>query len=254
MEHVTAIIKTFERPQFLNRLLDSVRQYYPDLPILIADDSSVPTSVKHTGVQTYRLPYDSGLSAGRNFLVDKVQTKYFLLLDDDFIFTEKTKLETLMSLLDRDIDLDIIGGEVWDRPTGPWNFNGLLATAEFKHAVKRNQWLERRDGYTVCEIIPNFFMARTERIRSVKWDPRLKLSEHVDFFVRCKGVLKVGFTSSVCIDHDRRGAPPGYSSKRGRGSMYHRIYQAKHGFKQKTETVKKRAPAHLIHPVLVTRR
>lgn len=42
-------------------------------------------------LQYFDLEKDCGLSAGRNFLLNKVQTKYFVLADDDFVF-DKNKL------------------------------------------------------------------------------------------------------------------------------------------------------------------
>ena len=44
MEHVkldcTALIKTFNRPPVLFHLLKSIRTHYPDLPIIVVDDST----------------------------------------------------------------------------------------------------------------------------------------------------------------------------------------------------------------------
>jgi hypothetical protein len=37
--------------------------------------------------------------------------------------------------------------------------------------------------------VPNFFLARTAAVRSVAWDPALKLIEHADFFTRARGLI-----------------------------------------------------------------
>ena len=85
---LTIIIKTFERPHAVKRLFDSIRIFYSDLPIIIADDSRNPiTSLGDAKIIT--LPYNVGLSKGRNSLIDIVQTKYFLLL---CIYTHYTLL------------------------------------------------------------------------------------------------------------------------------------------------------------------
>src|SRR5512135_3037965 len=40
--HLTAIVKTFERPQVLQRLLDGIRRAYPSLQVIVVDDSRAP--------------------------------------------------------------------------------------------------------------------------------------------------------------------------------------------------------------------
>ena len=45
------------------------------------------------------------------------------------------------------------------------------------------------DGLPVYDKVANFFVARTERLRLVDWDPALKRMEHADFFTRARGVL-----------------------------------------------------------------
>lgn len=252
-ENVTAVIKTFERPAFLRRLLATLRAFYPDMPVLVADDSRKPAQLDMPGVRVLAMPYDSGLSAGRNLLVSKVQTSLFLLLDDDFIFTDKTDVRAMERMLRRNPDIDILGGGVRDRVSGFWKFEGLLEQTECRHAIKRDHWLETRPGCVICEIIPNFFLARTERVALVGWDASLKLSEHVDFFARCRGTLRVGFMKSVWIDHDRRGAPAGYAQMRGRSGLFYKAYQAKHGFKSAKAAASVPKP-RTVHPVAAGRR
>jgi len=42
---------------------------------------------------------------------------------------------------------------------------------------------------TVRDKVPNFFVARTERLRSVGYDPAIKRLDHADFFTRARGRL-----------------------------------------------------------------
>ena len=55
-----------------------------------------------------------GWFAGRNLAVSQVSTKYVLWVDDDFIFTARTRLEKLVDVLER-TSLDL----VWGRPAAP---------------------------------------------------------------------------------------------------------------------------------------
>ena len=99
LSQVTAIIKTFERPKSVDRLIRSIRRHYPELKIMVGDDSFHPTP--RSDVQYVRLPEDIGLSAGRNELLKRVETPFFLLLDDDLEFHRGTRIERLAHLASR---------------------------------------------------------------------------------------------------------------------------------------------------------
>jgi glycosyltransferase involved in cell wall biosynthesis len=107
---LTAVIKTFERPKTLHRLLASIKRKYPRLRTIVVDDSRSPSNV--SGVQTIIMPYDSGVSAGRNEGLRHVLTKYALFLDDDFVFYRHTNLETALAIMENYPQIDIMGGEV----------------------------------------------------------------------------------------------------------------------------------------------
>ena len=44
-ESVTAVVKTFERPKEFKRLIKSIRQFYPDMHIIVVDDSRKPGEI-----------------------------------------------------------------------------------------------------------------------------------------------------------------------------------------------------------------
>jgi hypothetical protein len=67
IQDITAVIKTFERPNELDRVIQSLRGFYPDLKIIVTDDSRIP--YPRNDVDYHVMPYDSGLSAGRNLLI-----------------------------------------------------------------------------------------------------------------------------------------------------------------------------------------
>ena len=49
-----------------------------------------------------------GWFAGRNLAVSQVTTKYFLWVDDDFLFTENTKIEKLVEVMEAVPELDMV--------------------------------------------------------------------------------------------------------------------------------------------------
>jgi hypothetical protein len=224
----TAIVKTFERPDCLKQVLTSMRQHHPDIPIIVGDDSRRPAHFDVNGVEWYQLPFDTGLSAGRNFLIDRVQTEYTLLLDDDFIIVRGTDIHLLEQILDN-TDIDLIGGRVINVPYGPMRFEGKLQITDKTVAVRQSEFHETCDEYSVCDIVANFFLARTEKLRSVRWDQELKICEHVAFFMRAHKQMRIAFCPHVTVHHDRRPTPHHYTRYRQRTKEFKDIFRKKYG-------------------------
>lgn len=49
-----------------------------------------------------------GWFAGRNLAVSQVTTKYFLWVDDDFVFLSKTRIESFVEIMEAVPELDIV--------------------------------------------------------------------------------------------------------------------------------------------------
>ena len=73
-ENVTICIKSFNRQKKTKRLYKSIRKYYPNIRILIADDSKVPLEIP--GAEIIYLPFNSGLPQGMIATLDRVETPY----------------------------------------------------------------------------------------------------------------------------------------------------------------------------------
>jgi glycosyltransferase involved in cell wall biosynthesis len=91
---VTAIVATHEREEALDNMVLSFRNFFPDLKIVVVDSSSTPN--KRDDVTHICVGVESGISVQRNIALDLVRTELFLLLDDDFVCTEKTYLFDLL--------------------------------------------------------------------------------------------------------------------------------------------------------------
>ncbi|XP_043538080.1 beta-1,4 N-acetylgalactosaminyltransferase 1-like [Chiloscyllium plagiosum] len=104
---VTIATKTFLRYDKLRELISSVRKYYPNVTIVIADDSDKPQKIEGDFIEQYFMPFGKGWFAGRNLAISQVTTKYLLWVDDDFIFTANTKLEKLVNILEK-TTLDLV--------------------------------------------------------------------------------------------------------------------------------------------------
>lgn len=199
---VTAIIKTFERPDKLLSLYESLRTFYPTMKVIIVDDSAAPmTNAWDEHTEYVFTEYDIGLSAGRNLGVEKVQTPYCLLLDDDFIFTQKTKLENFVKILD-DTEFQIVAGQVLDFGKKCIVFKGIMSVENDTLVLDSYKKGKKIGKLTCYDYVLNFFLAKTQVLRDHPWDPELKIREHEEFFWRLKqNNVPITHTSSVSIAH-----------------------------------------------------
>lgn len=220
---ITAIIKTFERPECLEILINSIKKYYPNLPIIVADDSRIPT--KRNDVDYHIIPFDSGISKGRNYLVQHVKTPYVLLLDDDYCFIEETNLEKLLYVLENS-DIDIVGGRwVWKNKVH--SYHGILECENGVLTHKKGSYGEDC-GCKLVDIIHNFFLAKTDTLRLYPWDDRFKINEHEDYFLTHKNKIKVALHPEVFIYH-KQYRSKAYNKYRDRAKNYYNLYKNKHG-------------------------
>jgi glycosyltransferase involved in cell wall biosynthesis len=200
IENTTFLVKTFNRPECIERLVDSIP--YDNL-ILIANDGN-DIEVKDERVTMINLPYDSGLSHGRNEMVKRVTTENFLLLDDDFVFNENTRIERMKDTLDE--GFDIVAGRVYDVGKKERFYHGCFElnerTLNLNLNKDRGEYLNRY----VYDFCLNFFIAKTAKI--LPWDKRLKTWEHEDFFLRNRN-LKITLEKECIINHEYE-QPEGY--------------------------------------------
>ncbi len=225
---VTVCIKAFERPACLNRAVESVRDFYPDVEILVADDSEKPALMP--GVTNYVLPFDTGLSFGRNRMVERVKTPCFYLMDDDTYFYDETDLDVMLDTLER-TDIDILGMTVIDTPKMYVHPNGYLIFIRGDVGYSMLGDHGEEGGALLCDLVENAFMARTASLRAFEgWDEALKIHEHGDFFLRAKGRLKVAFLPGPRVYHEHIADARYRTFRRGaRSKTFAAMFFAKYG-------------------------
>lgn len=253
LSDVSILIKTLERPQQLIHLLYSIQKYKFKGPIIIADDSKFPYKDRilslfpHLNITYINLPFDTGTAEGRNIMLEQTQTDFFVLCDDDFIFEPRTRIPLMRKML-LENHLDILGGvfrqynlksrkERLKFNISKWflKFNILIpSTSIFEyHAgfdiagnVCRMRKISYKEPFTLCDLTHNFFIARTDKIKSFQgWNPTLKGGEHQNFFIRAKlNGLKVATTRQCGVVHDRWSSPPAiFKELRDRSPEYKKI-------------------------------
>jgi len=188
---ITFLIKTFKRDKCCQDLIDSIRKYY-DYDILVLSDDNKKKSFN--GAETINTEYDIGLSEGRNRLVDRVKTKYCVILDDDFVFTEETKIEKLLEKLEKE-NLDICAGSIRQPDNSILHYEGIYGYEK----NRLEMFKESNDG--LYDFVLNFFIAKTDSLKKYRWDSELKLAEHTAFFFQHRGKLRIGYLPEVIVNH-----------------------------------------------------
>ncbi len=237
-EKLDVVVKSFNRPHYVERLVKSWNVRWPGLPLTIVDDSLVKVyfdSPLYRSHRIVRLSPDGGASYGRNQGVSVTKKPYILFLDDDFVIWEETDIENMFSLFSVCPDVGLVGGVSGRRRESCVCEGGLL---EIRNGIcsrigQGNKNMESWNGipYRFCDLTQQFIMADRRLFDDVKWDNTLKTSEHVDFFLAIKQTKwKVVFTPSSSVDHRHDLPSPNYFRYRyGRQGEYRRMVWEKWG-------------------------
>ena len=202
---LTIGIKTFLRPHCLKECIESIRKYYKNIEILVADDSTDDVKkinkdiidnfnqirlFNFNQIRLFDLPYDSGLSKGRNHLVNNTKTPYYLVLDDSRQLSESTDLIAMVNFLITS-KYNLIAGICSDRSGENSHYTKKFVSYRYvddipvvktKEIIKnepiKNQYLTAYDTNQTL----NIFIAETDKLKKFKWNPLAKLGEHELFF------------------------------------------------------------------------
>jgi len=228
LEDVDVIIKTFLRPKALRRLLNSIREFYPQVHVTIADDGNLRESTDADSraccqlidavenFTLHSLPFAAGVTPGRNLLVEQTHRPYVLLLDDDFCVTAETRIESFLKRLQSDPQLGVVAGtciDVVGDERRPRNSGGTLRIDGETMFIDSSGWNDRKNE--LRDYVPHFALIRREVFRDVRWDGALG-AEHYDFCLQLqKSRWKVAQDLAVQVDHYHfSDALPGYAERR----------------------------------------
>ncbi|XP_019630226.1 PREDICTED: beta-1,4 N-acetylgalactosaminyltransferase 2-like [Branchiostoma belcheri] len=206
-ERVTVVVKTFSRYHKVRYLIDSINKFYPGTKIILADDTPNNTMVTFLdeNVIHYMMPAFTGYFAGRNLGLSQVSTEYFLYMDDDQYFTTGTKLEILVSLLDK-TDYHLVSGSFKGGKHQVYTLRvlGNDTYSCFEKKPEHYQEIKNFPGCYATDHAPNFFLASTNEVKAVGFDPHPALSRvgHYAFFLSSLGRLRIAVCTSVEFGHN----------------------------------------------------
>lgn len=226
LSKVTILITSFLRPGYLAACLAGVKENLPECKVIVIDDGGL------AGNEIISLPFDSGLSAKRNAGVKATTTPYLLMGTDDFDFSTadvREGIEKMAAVLDSTPSIDVAGGNV---NGNTYEGNLIVVPGQYINQVRVKQ---DPTGITPCDIVVNYFVARTESIRSILWDERMKIGgEHGDWFLSLKAagkkVVAVAGVNINTLPYDPSKEDPRYLDFRNRAEgLGHRIFLEKYG-------------------------
>lgn len=236
LDRITFGITSFERPRLLEQLVASIRRRYPQARILVADNGRQKANLPED-VRVLNLEFDCGLSRARNAMIDNLETEFLLLLEEDFLFTDETRVEPFVEILDSDEEIGMIGGAM----RGSSGRLGLYCldidifreVMYVQDSTRRMRVTPYGTSYRVCDIAWNFGLFRKEFLATNRWDDRLKVGEHAAYFhqVKQRGQWRVAATPSVVIYHIPDQRTEHYRKHRHRAKDYLQQYLAWNGLR-----------------------
>ncbi len=182
-DNVTFIFKSFDRQRQARRLYRSIRRYYPRVQIVIADDSRKPLVID--GAEIIRLPFNSGLSKGLIAALERVETPYVMRMDDDLLLTPVSNIHEQLRFLQSHQEVDLAAIQMSVKPERD--------ASDYRKIVMKRPLLIPAgtiiDGRDVVYKAPNVFLARTDKLRMVGYDPNIRMIDHHEFFYRAAGQI-----------------------------------------------------------------
>lgn len=197
MRKIGIILTSIERPQALKMSIESILAVWQDNWVLfvgLQDDyesqsfgimSKIIEDNPDKAIRLYDLEYDCGISKARNELINKAllwDCEYILLTADSILF-DKSMEDVVGAALEMDIaGYKLCGLNLNNRI--PWEADlDLIPEQSFQlDFIDPRQKLIRT--LVDCDIVRNFWIAKTEALVKVPYDEQLIMCEHEDFFWR----------------------------------------------------------------------
>lgn len=217
--NVTFIAKSFERQHLARGLCRNISRMYPGASVIIADDSREPLEIGLANVRVLQLPFNSGLCAGLQAALAEVDTPYVMRMDDDELLTVRSRVHRELEYLMRHPELDLIGfGHTTAvRLHSPeFNFKEYYkCPMEDAPRPLKVSHMTRIDGnHMVLGKVANIYLARTEKLRKVGFDPNIRVIDHHEFFWRAAGVITSAAALDTVVFHRHNPYEKGYNSYR----------------------------------------
>lgn len=223
------VVTTFLRDDLLRRCVDSIRQYYPTIPVFVGDNGHETDAkkayLKERNCRYFHLAFDLGVSGVRNETLKLIpnEYEYLYIVEDDCVFTEATRLDKLRDVLDDDPGIGLVGQTLILKTGKEQHYEAKVYCENRVHHIEKviaPDWRTTTAGttYTKYDLILNVFLMRRQVWLDNPWDEQFKTAlEHCDFFMGLQKNTKwkVAYTPDISLKH-LPDAPGDYNKYRGR--------------------------------------
>jgi hypothetical protein len=182
---IAVVMVTFLRDDMMMKIIPSYLKY--PLKLYLIDQNNIVNpkkeklyaELRNKGHWIYNSDFDIGLSKARNIALDHVEEPIILLTEDDIELTSNPY--NLLYYFDN-LDVGIVGGLPIRKP------ENIEERYNYELEIKDKILYYNRTGK--FDIVENFFLGRNKVFKDVRYDNRLKLAEHTDFFLQLKQLDK----------------------------------------------------------------
>lgn len=216
---IAIILTSIERPYALKKSIESIIAVWQEewiLMIGLQDDydsesfkivSKIIEDNTEKEIRLYDLEYDCGISKARNELINKTylwNIPYVLLTADSIIFDESMKnLKYLFPCLDAYnlIGLSLNNRIGWEAKLQLLDIPKRVFELDFITKFPKDfVWNVGDKVFNLwdCDIVRNFWIAKTEALIQVPYDEQLIMCEHEDFFWRAKQQSLIVGCTNLC--------------------------------------------------------
>jgi hypothetical protein len=236
---IAILITTFLRDNLLYKTLQTIVDNYPkDCIVLVADQGysdeekeiTIDYYKSQIALEYFKLPFDSGLSFARNFLVNKANERnipYVLIGADSIQFTQSYDFQPFINFLEQDDKRGIVGFDL-SGSKAPWEFLMEITPKGIKLSSSSNYTEFEGIKYKKVDICRNIFLAKTKTMLNL-YDNELKLCEHEDAFLTYKQKgYEVYWTDSLSFKRIALNTSEEYQSYRKRLSDFQKIFKQKY--------------------------
>jgi len=236
--NIAIIITTFLRDTLLYKCLQAIVDNYTNNCIVLIADQGYSTDEKNITLdfyksqiplEYYRLPFDSGLSYARNFLVNKaheMSIPYVLIAADSIHFINPYNFQPFITFLEQDSKRGIVGFDLIGSKC-PWEFNMEVNPTGIKMLTSSSYTEFEGIKYKKIDICRNIFLAKTNHILNL-WDSDMKLCEHELAFLELKKRNIYAFwTDALQFKHINSNTSDEYKSYRDRFKDFQKLLRQK---------------------------
>jgi hypothetical protein len=237
---IAILITTFLRDNLLYKTLQTIVDNYPaDSVVLIADqgyansekDITIDYYKSQIPLEYYKIPFDSGLSYARNYLVQKaseMHIPYCLLMADSIQFLASYNFNPIIQFLELDGNRGLVGFDLEDSKC-KWEYLMEITSKGIQFSYSDKDTFFGNIKFTQVDICRNVFLAKTKTLLNL-WDEELKLAEHeVAFLEYKKRGCEVYWTDAYVFKRISGRNNEEYETYRKRFGDYKKLMQQKLG-------------------------